>query len=67
MGGISIWHILILLVIVALVFGTSKLRNIGEDLGAAVKSFRKGIQDPVDADKAKLKADGDHDDAGPRK
>jgi sec-independent protein translocase protein TatA len=45
MGGLSIWHWLIVLIIVALIFGTKKLRNAGEDLGAAIKSFRKGMQD----------------------
>ena len=45
MGSFSIWHWLIVLVIIALVFGTRKLRNVGEDLGSAIKSFRKGMQD----------------------
>jgi sec-independent protein translocase protein TatA len=45
MGSFSIWHWLIVLVIVALVFGTKKLRNIGEDLGGAVKGFKKGVND----------------------
>jgi sec-independent protein translocase protein TatA len=45
MGSFSIWHWLIVLVVVALIFGTKKLRNVGEDLGAAIKSFRKGMQD----------------------
>lgn len=45
MGGFSIWHWLIVLAIVALVFGTKKLRNMGEDIGSAVKSFRKSMQD----------------------
>ena len=40
MGSFSIWHWLVVLVIVALVFGTKKLRNIGEDLGGAVKGFK---------------------------
>ncbi len=44
-GGISITQLLILLVIVMLVFGTKRLRNIGSDLGSAVKGFRKGIED----------------------
>lgn len=58
MGGFSIWHWLIVLVIVALVFGTKKLRNIGEDMGSAIKSFRKGMQEPEDASKpSELKAD----------
>lgn len=45
MGSFSIWHWLIVLVIVALVFGTKKLRNVGEDLGGAIKGFKKGMQD----------------------
>lgn len=59
MGFGSIWHWIVLLVIVALLFGTKKLRNVGEDLGAAIKSFRKGMQDgdSADASKAQLKAD----------
>ena len=40
MGSLSIWHWLIVLLIVALVFGTKKLRNIGTDLGGAVKGFK---------------------------
>jgi len=44
-GGISIWQLLILLLIVVMVFGTKKLRNMGSDLGAAVKGFRKGMDD----------------------
>ncbi|NTV11642.1 MAG: Sec-independent protein translocase subunit TatA [Zoogloea sp.] len=43
MGSFSIWHWLIVLVIVVLVFGTKKLRNIGEDLGGAVKGFKEGM------------------------
>jgi sec-independent protein translocase protein TatA len=45
MGAISIWHWLIVLLIVVLVFGTKKLRNIGEDLGGAVKGFKEGMRD----------------------
>ncbi|HEY9460902.1 MAG TPA: Sec-independent protein translocase subunit TatA [Paralcaligenes sp.] len=45
MGSFSIWHWLIVLVIVALIFGTKKLRNMGEDLGGAVKGFKKGMKD----------------------
>ncbi|WP_179403090.1 Sec-independent protein translocase subunit TatA [Burkholderia guangdongensis] len=45
MGGLSIWHWLIVLLIVALVFGTKKLRNIGSDLGSAVKGFKEGMRD----------------------
>ena len=43
--GISIWQLLIILLIVALVFGTKKLRTIGGDLGSAVKGFRSAIKD----------------------
>ena len=52
MGGLSIWHWLIVLVIVMLVFGTKKLKNIGADLGGAVKGFKDGVKDgstPADA------------------
>ncbi|MFA5663812.1 Sec-independent protein translocase subunit TatA [Castellaniella sp.] len=45
MGSFSIWHWLIVLVIVALIFGTKKLRNVGEDLGGAVKGFKKGMKE----------------------
>ena len=45
MGGFSIWHWLIVLVIVMLIFGTKKLRNIGQDLGGAVKGFKDGMKD----------------------
>lgn len=58
MGGMfSGWHWIIVLVIVALVFGTKRLRNIGEDVGAAIKSFRKGMQDGDSSETAQLKAD----------
>ena len=50
MGSFSIWHWLIVLVIVMLVFGTKKLRNIGQDLGGAVKGFKDGIKE-ASADK----------------
>ncbi|HET8819377.1 MAG TPA: Sec-independent protein translocase subunit TatA [Xanthomonadaceae bacterium] len=45
MGGLSLWHWLIVLVVVVLVFGTKRLRNVGQDLGEAVKGFRKGMHD----------------------
>lgn len=44
-GGISIWQLLIVLVIVALIFGTKRLRNIGGDLGGAVKGFKSALSD----------------------
>jgi sec-independent protein translocase protein TatA len=48
MGGLSIWHWLIVLVVVLLIFGTKKLRNMGEDLGGAVKGFKQGMKDGSD-------------------
>ncbi len=48
MGSFSIWHWLIVLVIVMLVFGTKKLRNIGADLGGAVRGFKDGIREGGD-------------------
>jgi sec-independent protein translocase protein TatA len=45
MGSFSIWHWLIVLVIVVLIFGTKKLKNIGSDLGGAVKGFKDGMKD----------------------
>ena len=44
-GGISIWQLLIVLVIVILLFGTKKLRNMGGDLGNAIKNFRSAVKD----------------------
>jgi sec-independent protein translocase protein TatA len=44
MGSFSIWHWLIVLVIVLVVFGTKKLKNVGSDLGAAVKGFKDGMK-----------------------
>jgi len=49
MGTWSIWHWLIVLVIVMLVFGTKKLRNIGQDLGGAVKGFKDGVKEGTQA------------------
>jgi len=45
MGSLSIWHWLIVLVIILLVFGTKKLRNLGSDLGGAVKGFKEGVKE----------------------
>lgn len=45
LGGIGIWQLLIILVIVILLFGTKKLRNIGSDLGGAVKNFKGAVKD----------------------
>ena len=45
MGSFSIWHWLIVLVVVVLIFGTKKLKNVGSDLGSAVKGFKDGVRD----------------------
>jgi sec-independent protein translocase protein TatA len=55
MGSFSIWHWLIVLLVVVLIFGTKKLKNIGSDLGGAVKGFKDGVKDgsaSADADPA---------------
>lgn len=44
MGSFSIWHWLIVLVVVVLIFGTKKLKNVGSDLGSAVKGFKDGMK-----------------------
>jgi sec-independent protein translocase protein TatA len=68
MGGISIWQLLIVLVIVLLLFGTKRLKNIGSDLGGAVKGFRSAMSDAgkdddekkqLEAGKAERAADAD--------
>ena len=62
-GGISIWQLLIVLVIIILIFGTKKFRNLGGDLGNAVKGFKKAMhedEDGVNRDEAKqLQEDAD--------
>lgn len=50
MGSFSIWHWLIVLLIVVMVFGTKKLKNLGSDLGSAVKGFKDGMRDGSSAD-----------------
>ena len=45
MGSFSIWHWLIVLLIVVLVFGTSKLKNLGRDLGGGIKGFKEGLKE----------------------
>ncbi|CAJ2377553.1 MAG: twin-arginine translocase TatA/TatE family subunit [Gammaproteobacteria bacterium] len=63
-GGIGIWQLLIILVIVLLLFGTKKLKNIGGDLGGAIRSFKKAVSDDKGGakkvgDDAAKSADGD--------
>ncbi len=53
LGGISIWQLLIVLGIIILVFGTKKLRNVGTDLGGAVKGFKQAMSEEEKAEKKK--------------
>jgi sec-independent protein translocase protein TatA len=48
MGSFSIWHWLIVLLVIILVFGTAKLKNIGKDMGSAIKGFKEGIKEGSD-------------------
>ncbi|MGB2739956.1 MAG: Sec-independent protein translocase subunit TatA [Cognaticolwellia sp.] len=57
MGGIGIWQLLIVAVIIVLLFGTKKLRNLGSDLGSAVKGFKSAVTDET----AKKEADAIND------
>lgn len=50
-GGISVWQLLIILVIVVLLFGTKKIRSLGGDLGSAIKNFKNSMQDGEDQQK----------------
>ena len=50
LGGISIWQLLIILAIVVMIFGTKRLRNLGGDLGSAIRGFKKGMSED-DAEK----------------
>jgi len=61
MGGISIWQLVIIAVIVVLLFGTKKLRGIGGDLGGAVKGFKKAMQEETDKDPSKKTEDKQKD------
>jgi sec-independent protein translocase protein TatA len=54
MGSFSIWHWLIVLVVVVLIFGTKKLRNLGTDLGSAVKGFKDGMKSEEDKSKTEI-------------
>lgn len=62
LGGISLWQLLIVLLIVVLVFGTKRLKSIGGDLGGAVKGFRKAMNDSdLDDDHKQLEQEGKPD------
>lgn len=62
-GGISIWQLLIILVIVLLLFGTKKLRNIGGDLGGAIKSFKKSMNEDGEEKKSDEEGEESEEDA----
>lgn len=61
-GGISIWQLLIILVIVVLLFGTKRLGSLGSDLGSAIRGFRKSMSDDDDKSNAALDNKSDDDD-----
>lgn len=65
--GISIWQLVIVLVIVILLFGTKKLKNMGGDLGSAIKSFKKAVTDGDTASADNPSADKEADDKGTEK
>jgi len=54
MGGIGIWQLLIVLAIVLLIFGTKKLRNLGGDVGGAIKNFKGAMKDEKEGEKKKV-------------
>lgn len=54
MGSFSIWHWLIVMVVVMMVFGTKNLRNMGQDLGGAIRGFKEGMKEAAPDDKAAL-------------
>ena len=60
--GISIWQLLIVLALVILIFGTKKLRNIGSDMGSAVKSFKSAVSNPDDDPTMKKTSDSEESD-----
>jgi sec-independent protein translocase protein TatA len=61
LGGISVWQLLIVLVIVVLIFGTKKLKNMGGDIGGAVKNFKSAMTDEEKAKEAEAEGDIDSD------
>ncbi len=58
MGSFSIWHWLIVLLVVVLIFGTKKLRGMGGDLGSAVKGFKEGMRTDEEIAAKQIKSDG---------
>ena len=59
LGGISVWQLLIVLVIVVLIFGTKKLKNMGGDIGGAVKNFKSAMSDEEKAKQAEEEIEGE--------
>ena len=53
-GGMSVWQIGLILLLALVIFGSSRLRNLGSDLGTAIKGFRKAVSDPEKSDPDKL-------------
>ena len=60
LGGISIWQLLIILVIIVLLFGTKRLGSLGSDLGSAIRGFRKAMQDEPKPEDKRLNEDEAH-------
>lgn len=56
-GGISIWSLVLILVIVVLLFGTKRLKNVGGDIGGAIKNFKKAVNESNDKDAKKIATD----------
>ncbi|HLU61363.1 MAG TPA: Sec-independent protein translocase subunit TatA [Gammaproteobacteria bacterium] len=59
LGGISLWQLLIILAIVVLIFGTRRLRNIGSDLGGAVKGFKDAMKEGETEEHRRIEKNGD--------
>ena len=60
LGGISVWQLLIILVIIVLLFGTKRLGSLGSDLGSAIRGFRKAMQDEPKPEDKRLTEDEAH-------
>jgi sec-independent protein translocase protein TatA len=63
LGGISIWQLAIVLLIVVLIFGTKRLKSIGSDLGGAIKGFKKAVDQDDDDAKAQRRIESEEQDA----
>lgn len=61
LGGVSLWQLLIVLVIVILLFGTKKIKSLGSDLGSAIKGFKNSVSDTEDKTNIGSKSEGDAD------